>query len=384
MGTSEGRRSSRASPKSSPSPKRGSSSPVAQEHSPDHESPHDDQPQTQTNAQGLLHGDALIEAGGSDEDGEFSASEFDAASTSDRTDSTSVSSSIYEHSYQHGRRYHRYRHGRYPLPNDEAEQNREDMLHAMMLEATDGRLFYSPLGDYPQKIADLGTGTGLWAIEVGDKYPSAEVLGLDLSPIQPVWVPPNVKFLVDDVEDEWLNGDDFDFVHLRNMIPILKSPVGLLKQAYAHMKPGAWVELQDVDGDVHTDDDSIPKDWPIKRFTELLLEAFAQFGTNAHAAVFGGQYLAEAGFVNIKHNYIKLPYGTWPRDKVMRLVGMYYRTACEEFFPAVGAIHFPMLGWEKPAIEIFFAECRKSMRDPNVHAYGKMHFWSGQKPLDAV
>lgn len=35
----------------------------------------------------------------------------------------------------------------------------------MMLEATDGRLFYAPLGDNPQKIADLGTGTGLWAIE---------------------------------------------------------------------------------------------------------------------------------------------------------------------------------------------------------------------------
>lgn len=48
------------------------------------------------------------------------------------------------------------------------------------------------------------------------------------------------RFLVDDVEDEWLNGDDFDFVHLRNMIPILKSPVLLLKQAYAcvsHLTP---------------------------------------------------------------------------------------------------------------------------------------------------
>lgn len=103
------------------------------------------------------------------------------------------------------------------------------------------------------------------------------------------------------------------------MYPFTTFPNTLLESDSAlclsHMKPGAWVELQDVDGDVHTDDDSIPKDWPIKRFTELLLEAFAQFGTNAHAAVFGGQYLAEAGFVNIKHNYIKLPYGTWPRDK---------------------------------------------------------------------
>ena len=45
------------------------------------------------------------------------------------------------------------------------------------------------------------------------------------------------RFLVDDVEAEWLNGDDFDFVHLRNMIPILKSPVGLLKQVYQYISP---------------------------------------------------------------------------------------------------------------------------------------------------
>ncbi|CAJ0541509.1 Ff.00g080860.m01.CDS01 [Fusarium sp. VM40] len=376
--------SKRASPRSSP-PIRDATSPLTKPKGAETNPPNLSLDQTG----GLLHGNATIEAGGSDEDGEFSASDFDIeetsslTSTSRRSSSTSVSSSILEHTYENGRRYHRYRHGRYPLPNDEAEQNREDMLHAMMLEATDGRYFYAPVGENPQRIADLGTGTGIWAIEVGEKYPSAEVLGLDLSPIQPTWVPPNVKFLIDDIEDEWLNGDDFDFVHLRNMIPILKSPVLLLKQIYANMKPGAWVELQDVDGQVHTDDDSIPEDWPLKRFTEIILQAFALYETNAHAAVFGGQYLAEAGFVNIKHNFIKLPYGTWPKDKVMRLVGMYYRTACEEFFPAIGNLHFPQLGWEKAEMEVFFAECRQSMRDPKVHAYGKMHFWSGQRPLDA-
>lgn len=83
----------------------------------------------------------------------------------------------------------------------------------------------------------------------------------------------------------------------------------------SHMKPGAWVELQDVDGDCHSDDHTIPDDWPIKRFTEQVMLAFAKFGTNAHAAAFGAQYLQEAGFVNIQHNYIKLPYGTWPKDK---------------------------------------------------------------------
>lgn len=39
------------------------------------------------------------------------------------------------------------------------------MLHAMMLEVTNGKLFFAPINEHPQKILDLGTGTGIWAIE---------------------------------------------------------------------------------------------------------------------------------------------------------------------------------------------------------------------------
>ncbi len=82
------------------------------------------------------------------------------------------------------------------------------------------------------------------------------------------------------------------------------------------MKPGAWVELQDVDGQVHCDDGTVPDDWPLVRFCSLLVDAFGAFGTNAHAADFGGQYLEEAGFVNIRHRAIKLPYGPWASHKL--------------------------------------------------------------------
>lgn len=49
-----------------------------------------------------------------------------------------------------------------------------------------GQLHLAPLNS-PQKILDLGTGTGLWAMDAADKYPSAEVIGTDLSPTQPKW-----------------------------------------------------------------------------------------------------------------------------------------------------------------------------------------------------
>lgn len=35
---------------------------------------------------------------------------------------------------------------------------------------------------------------------MGDVFSAANVLGVDLSPIQPEWVPPNVRFMVDDIE----------------------------------------------------------------------------------------------------------------------------------------------------------------------------------------
>lgn len=34
-------------------------------------------------------------------------------------------------------------------------------------------------------------------------------------------------------------------------------------------------------------------------------------------------------------------------NRTMRLVGLYYRTAAEEFFPAMGALQMPLLGWSK-------------------------------------
>ena len=39
-----------------------------------------------------------------------------------------------------------------------------------------------------------------------DAYPSAMVIGTDLSPMRPYFVPPNVKFELDDAQLEWTYG----------------------------------------------------------------------------------------------------------------------------------------------------------------------------------
>ncbi|GJD03928.1 UMTA [Colletotrichum higginsianum] len=62
------------------------------------------------------------------------------------------------------------------------------MQHEICNVTFHGKLGFAPPCDEDAKVGrvlDLGTGTGLWAIDYGDYHPETEVLGVDLSPIQP-------------------------------------------------------------------------------------------------------------------------------------------------------------------------------------------------------
>jgi methylase of polypeptide subunit release factors len=58
----------------------------------------------------------------------------------------------------------------------------------MIIMMLDNRLGLAPPTDPGAKIErvlDVGTGTGIWAIDYADEHPDTQVVGVDLSPIQP-------------------------------------------------------------------------------------------------------------------------------------------------------------------------------------------------------
>src|SRR5207248_6487510 len=116
--------------------------------------------------------------------------------------------------------------------------------HAKYLHRLEGQLYHAPIGPNPQQILDLGTGTGIWAIEVSDAFPSAAVVGVDIAPIQPMWMPINCRFELDDVEDMWTFRErKFDFIHARDLIQNIRDWRKLVGQAHRSLKPGGWLEL---------------------------------------------------------------------------------------------------------------------------------------------
>jgi len=80
----------------------------------------------------------------------------------------------------------------------------------------------------------LGTGTGIWAIDFADEFPFAAVTGTDLSPIQPSWVPPNVRFEIEDFNDEWtFRANYFDYIHLKCLFGSVGDWPKLYQQVYS-------------------------------------------------------------------------------------------------------------------------------------------------------
>ncbi|KAL1850094.1 hypothetical protein Plec18170_007192 [Paecilomyces lecythidis] len=81
---------------------------------------------------------------------------------------SSLSSSIRNYRYENGRRYHAFHEGAYLVPNDEEEQDRMDLLHHIYRLLLKGELNLAPIGSDPQRVLDIGTGTGIWAIQFAE------------------------------------------------------------------------------------------------------------------------------------------------------------------------------------------------------------------------
>ncbi|KAH7635532.1 S-adenosyl-L-methionine-dependent methyltransferase [Sordaria sp. MPI-SDFR-AT-0083] len=85
-----------------------------------------------------------------------------------------------------------------------------------MTRLFDGKLYAALLDkDKIRTALDIGTGTGVSAIDFADEHPNCTVTGTDISPIQPCRVPSNARFDIEDARKK-LNFqlNYFDYIHI--------------------------------------------------------------------------------------------------------------------------------------------------------------------------
>ncbi|XWW94443.1 hypothetical protein V2A60_002386 [Cordyceps javanica] len=115
--------------------------------------------------------------------------------------------------------------------------------HADMLLADDNRLTSAPM-QQPARILDVGTGTGIMAMELARRFPDAYVIGLDvLAPEQLPPGPENFKYDRGNAEMPWDYEEHyFDLIIIRNISGYIGNWKHIYAEANRCLKLGGYLE----------------------------------------------------------------------------------------------------------------------------------------------
>ncbi|KAI5796129.1 S-adenosyl-L-methionine-dependent methyltransferase, partial [Pyronema domesticum] len=287
------------------------------------------------------------------------------------TSTASLTSSINQYVFENGRRYHSY-YGtdKYLMPTDEQEQDRLDLHHEIMRLAWDNKLHESPLNK-PHRILNIGTRTGIWAIEMADQYPMAEVVGTDLSPIQPGWVPTNCRFEVDDAMLNWTFKDNyFDFIHSRNICSGVSNWKHLMSEIMRCTTPGGYVEMCEYSLSIHCDDGTMKDNNGLKIQGDHLRDAMVKMGRPLPDIKSMKQLMEQAGFEDIKAMQVTDPIGPWPKDPIQKRLGAMVLLHCDTVAESYGMAAFTrVLGMDADEARGICNGARQAARNKNFHMY---------------
>ncbi|KAF4851988.1 Secondary metabolism regulator LAE1 [Colletotrichum siamense] len=315
------------------------------------------------------------------DDGDDPRSEIGSSIASSRT---SLRDSIIDYRIENGRSYHRYKEGKYNLPNDDQENDRLDSNHQLWLITLDDKLGVAPPCEKNAtvgRVLDVGTGTGIWAIDFGDEHPEADVYGNDLSAVQPTLVPPNVKFEVDDIEDEWTYSRPFEYIHSRLMTSSLSDWPVFLRRCFDNLEPGGYLELKETDIIPRSDDDTLNPAHALMKWANLLLEASIKLGRPYMEIPSLKQLMIEAGFEDVTMHVYKWPTNGWPKDPRYREIGLWnYENTMMGLEGYTMAPLTRALDWMPAEVDVFLIDVRNDLKDRSIHAYWPQYAIVGRKP----
>lgn len=119
---------------------------------------------------------------------------------------------------------------------------------------------------------------------------------------------------------------EFDLIHTRVTIGCwadMKKEI--IARAFHHLKPGGWLECQEVPGMPHCDDGTMPPDYDWLKWTLELYNSSRLANRQVDVGEQLKDWMREVGFVDVHEAVFKIPLNGWPKDTRLKHVGMLWQ-----------------------------------------------------------
>lgn len=196
----------------------------------------------------------------------------------------------------------------YLLPKDGEEEARLNFQH-YALNLTLGNHYLAPLPPTMRAILDVGTGTGIWSMEMARLFPESLVLGLDVDTALFGKMPPaNCLLRAGNILSGLPLPDAFaDFTHQRFLVlalPDARWP-GVVHELARVTRPGGWLELIETDARVQAGG---PATEQVFAWLDMVRTARDLRGEQVRHL---GTLLRNEGIEEIETQIIELKVGAW-------------------------------------------------------------------------
>ena len=220
------------------------------------------------------------------------------------------------------------------------------------------------------------------------------VLGVDLSPIQPSGFPSNCSFRVQNVETEWDSDERFDLIHARAMIVAFTDWPQFFKNCYKYycllalikilteyryLKPGGYIELHEFC--LPTSSLSGVVTSPGLEYTKLLSTMLSNMGRDPSAPAKWEEQLQAAGFKDLYMKWDKWPIGPWAKGQKNQILGQLFARNTTEGVNTVAPI-LSRQNWDPEQIKLLIQKTQTEFSDPGAksYLYSELCYCYAQKP----
>jgi hypothetical protein len=131
--------------------------------------------------------------------------------------------------------------------------------------------------------------------------------------------------------------------------------------------------MQELCYPMRSDDGTLTEDCALSHWSKVLLDTTIQAGQGANKPAQYGDWMREAGFVNVTTVVYKWPTNQWPKDKKLKLMGLWNNyNVLQGLQGFTIGLFTRVLGWTPEQTNVLLVDVRKDLQNRHIHAYWPM------------